>query len=569
MKKILILIGLVLSLNAQDIMMYENTYKVLSVEKKIKEISIGDKKILNVSLMNESLKLYGKGIGDTSILIFYRDNSHEVFNVYVNQNLKPLLSMVQTIEPNVELNRLGNGAVTISGEFQSKKSKNRVYEFLTSAGIDSAKLIDMTQTSKVRKMIRTKLYLVQINNQKAEDLGGITGLGFMNEFFNVSVNNPIATNGATFSGTLLDYLGKKSTALTAKDHYSVTGALNFLETKGVAKILDDTVLITTEDQNATFRVGGEVYIPVGLTQNDSGIPTIQLEEKEYGLKLTLKTNFMNNDKFMHMKVDIEDSAFDPAEEHKVQLGSDTEVPAFISKNITTEVVAKSGQLIALGGRLHTESYSDKEKIPFLGDIPVVGEAFKHKDEGSSSNDLLFFLVPEIVDPNDKIDEKNFYRDLKTQNKQLHKEFINLKVPTLELQDSNVTVVESEAIEKIQDETLLETTKDNATTPQDEVPELVEMKEANNTIAQQNKPILEEEAGKYKINVGKVFLRSEPKYGEVQAVWIKGHEFMSSQSLLIEGTRWLKVEEDCFGSECIKLDDPHWVAEKFSEKVIFN
>ena len=525
MKKILILIGLVLSLNAQDVMMYENSYEVLHVNKKIKEISIGDKKILNVSLMRGSLKLYGKGIGHTSILVLYRDNSHDVHNVYVNQNLKPLLSMIKTIEPNIEIDRLGNGAVTISGEFYSKKSKKRVYEFLLSSGIDPTKLIDMSGTSRVHKMIRTKLYLVEINNQKAEDLGGITGLGFASRYLDISVNGE-ADNGATFSGFLLDNLGNPTSA----SKFSITGALNFLEEKGVAKILDDTILITTEDKNATFRVGGEVYIPTGLTQNAGGLPTIQLAEKQYGLKLTLNTSFMKNDNFMHMKVDIEDSAFDTNEEHNVKLGAFTEVPSFISKNITTEVVAKSGQLIALGGRLHSEDFVNREKVPFLGDIPLVGEAFKHKVESTKSNDLLFFLVPEIVDPNDKLDERNFYRDTKNKNAQLHEELTNLSLPALP----------------------------------------IEIKDANKTIVKVNEPVFQEKKEeRYKISIGKVFLRSEPKHGEVQAVWLDGHEFIVAQTTYIEEEKWLKVGQDCYQEECIKADNPMWVADKFSEKVIFN
>ena len=536
MKKILILLGLVLNLFAQDIMLYENSYEVLHVEKNIKEISVGNKSILNLSLFNsnKSLKLFGKATGTTSILLFYTDNSHEIHQVHVNQNLKPLVAMIKKIEPNVTIQKLGNGTVAIDGEFKSEKVKTRVYAFLQSAGLDTTKIIDMTTTSRVHKMIRTKLYLVEINNQRAEDLGGITGLGFKSDKVNIGINNN-ADNAATFSGFLLGQFGQP-TDVKGK---SVTGTLNFLESKGVAKILDDTVLITTEDKNATFHVGGEVYIPTGITHNDNGMPTIQLEEKQYGLKLVLNTAFMNNEKFMNMRVKIEDSEFDSNEEHNVKLGEFTEVPSFISKNITTEVVAKSGQVIALGGRLHTEDFVNREKVPFLGDIPVLGEAFKHKKEGTRSNDLLFFLIPEIVDPNDKLDERNFYREMKDTNDVLHQKLINLKQPelTIEVEDIPKAVVKVE--EPVFQEQVVE---------KEEVVEEAKIHE------------------RYQINIGKVFLRSVPKYGKVQAVWLEGHEFVA-QSFFVEDETYLKIKEDCFQGECIKVDNPMWISEKFIKKVI--
>jgi len=423
-KKILLLISLILSLNAKEIVLYENSYEVLKLKRGIKEISVGNKKILNVSFIGNNLKLYGKGVGHTSILISSNDGSYEMHDVFINQNLSYLSKTIKELEPGIEFERVGNSALTIKGNFKSKKSKEKIFEFLTNSGIDTQKIIDLSTTRKVRKMIRTKLYLVEINNQRAEDLGGITGLGIMNKFFNVAVN-PKVDNGATFSGFLLDHLGNPTSNPAGKNSYSITGTLNFLEQKGVAKILDDTVLMTTEDKNATFRVGGEVYIPIGLTENNVGVPTIQLEEKEYGLKLTLKTNFMKKEGFMHMRVDIEDSEFDTNPEHNVKLGEFTEVPSFVSKTITTEVVAKSGQLIALGGRLHTEKYTNKEKVPFLGDIPIVGEVFKHKVDNKKSNDLLFFLIPEIIDPNKKLNEKDFYKKISKESAVFHEKSLDL------------------------------------------------------------------------------------------------------------------------------------------------
>lgn len=457
MKKLILLLSLSLGLLAEDIVVFENEYNILALDKKVKKLIVGNKEILNVSLLTPAsspkttLKLFGKKSGNTSILIMYKDASIKNYHVYVNQNLGFIQKMVNVIEPNIRLNRVGDGSTVVAGSFQDPHEKSRVYSLLESAGIDMTKLMDITRTKKVNKMVRTKLYLVEINNQKAKDLGGVTGLGYFDEYINAVVN-PESVAGATFSGFLLDHTG----SFTGRNGNSVVSTLNFLETQGIATILDDTVLITTEDKNASFHVGGEVYIPIGLTQNVGTGPTIQLEEKEYGLRLTLTSGFMEQDKFMHIDVDIQDSEFDSNHEHDVQLGEFTVVPSFISKNIKTDIVAQSGQVIALGGRLHTEDIEQEEKVPFLGDIPLLGELFKRNITSSKENDLLFFLVPEIVDANERLDDTHYYRDFKDTSNVLHTNILDMGTK----EDDALVVIEDKTLlgqeENVQEDLVIET-----------------------------------------------------------------------------------------------------------------
>ncbi len=456
MKKIILLLALCLSLLAEDIVVFENEYNVLALEKKVKKLIIGNKDILNVSLLGSAsdakttLKLFGKKSGNTSILIMYKDKSIQNYHVYVNQNLGFIQKMINIIEPNLSINRVGDGSTVISGEFKDPHEKKRIYKLLENAGIEMTRMMDLTQTIKVNKMVRTKLYLVEVNNQKAKELGGVTGLGFFNQYTNLNLN-PSSATGVTFSGFLLDHT-KNFVSQTGN---SVVGTLNFLETKGIAKILDDTVLITTEDKNASFHVGGEVYIPIGLTQNTGSGPTIQLAEKEYGLRLTLTSYFMEKDGFMHIDVEIKDSEFDANHEHDVQLGEFTVVPSFVSKNIKTDVVSKSGQVIALGGRLHAEEVDQEKKIPFLGDIPILGELFKSTTRSAKENDLLFFLVPEIVDANEDLDDRSFYKEYKSTNSELHKNILDMN-PS-----------KSEPLVVIEDHTLLRKTDTSTLSQADE------------------------------------------------------------------------------------------------------
>ena len=564
MKKILLLLGICLHLLANDVLVFNNEFQVLPLQKKIKRLIVGNKKIINVSLLNASatkgtlLKIFGKKAGNTSILLVYRDNTIENYHVYVNDNLGYIQKMINIIEPNLTLSKVGNGSTVIAGVFKDPHDKKRIYEILQKGGINIAKLMDLTKTRKVNKMIRTKLYLVAIDNQKAKDLGGVTGLNFFSQYINAAVN-PTAVNAVTFSGFLLNNLGKFS----QQTGHSTLGTLNFLQKKGIASILDDTVLITTEDKNATFRVGGELFIPTGITQNVGTAPTIQVSSHEYGLKLTLTTKFMQKDGYMHINVHIKDSAIDPDKSHNVSLGQGISIPSFIGKSIKTNVVVKSKQVIALGGRLHSENSRTEEKVPFLGDIPLLGELFKHKIKNLYTKDLIFLLVPEIVDANENIDDANFYEEFKKSSNLLHAKIIKVKekkkkVVAQEKQIEDINV--SEALPIIESETDTEAVTEPSSIKQPQEISIAVAEPTNIKQAPVPAPI---KIKKYTVNAQKIFLRNKPVNGKRVNVWKKGHKFTANESKVIDGFTWLKVKQDCF-STCKDVNNNLWISQRYTK-----
>jgi len=578
LKKILLLLMFIpLSLLAKDIVVYENEYLVLPLEKKVKKLVIGNKDIINVSMLNTGskskklLKLFGKKSGNTSILLINRDGTLDNYHVYVNQNLGYIQKMINVIEPNLYISKVGDDSTVISGKFRDPHEKKRVYSLLEHAGLDLTKLMDVTETNKINKMIRTKLYLVEINNNKAKDLGGVTGLGYFDDHLKISINGG-AANSATFSGWLLDNQGQFSSS----GHNGLVSTLNFLESKGIAKILDDTVLITTEDKNASFHVGGEIYIPIGMTQTNGGYPTIQLEEKEYGLRLTLTTAFLEKEGFMHMNISIVDSEFDPNKEHNVQLGGGgfgsepTEVPSFISKHIDTDVVAKSGHLIALGGRLHTEDVEFEEKIPYLGDIPVLGELFTRNVTSTKQNDLLFFLVPEIVDANEDINDTNFYKEFKAKSTKLHEVILEEDKNSIELPEEESIIIDEESI-IIEDES-----EDTVNSSNDkEVSQIIEVKDESIVLLDDDSNNIQEVTNienhsvdktlakeiEASIDIANIYIRTKPVDGRRAQVWANGHKFTYSDELEIDGRKWVKIKQDC-QNDCIEVSEDLWVAKKY-------
>jgi pilus assembly protein CpaC len=545
---IALLLVLTISLLGKDIVVFENEFNLFTAEKPFSQIVVGNKDLLTVTLMSEGLKsnqklrLFGKKSGNTSLLIHYTDGTIENYQVYVNQNLGFVQKMINTVAPDMTLYRVGDGSVVLGGAFSNPHQKKRVYDLLVSAGIDANKTMDLSKTKNVEKMVRTKLYLVAIDNDRAEELGGAVGLNYFAEKGKVALNANAKTY-ATFSGFLLDQTGA-----FASTGNSLLANLNFLQSKGVAKILDDTALLSTEDQNSSFHVGGEVYIPIGLTYNTANFPTISLEEKEYGLRLTIRPKFLEKDGYMAIVVNISDSQFDTDPTHQVQLGQDIFVPAFTAKNITTDVVAKNGEVIALGGRLHTEIIDQEEKIPFLGDIPFLGYLFKRTIKSSHSNDLLIFLVPEIIDSNKNIDDRDFYHNFINDSKVLHSQIMDNNASEI---DTKALGIESKVIYEEKNTPTSPTTIETKTIPTFPV-----------TVAKENTSKYARVTSKY------LYVRMSPKDGTPVRTWQEGHRFAMGESQNIEDITWIKITEDCKMDLCIKVEEPMWISKnhiKFEEE----
>jgi general secretion pathway protein D len=76
-------------------------------------------------------------------------------------------------------------------------------------------------------------------------------------------------------------------------------------------------------------------------------------------------------------------------------------PVFSSRNATTSIVIWDGQTVVMGGLIREELVTIKDKIPFLGDIPIIGRLFRSEGQKSKKTNLLIFVTARLVDPSGK------------------------------------------------------------------------------------------------------------------------------------------------------------------------
>ena len=263
--------------------------------------------------------------------------------------------------------------------------------------------------------------IVIVNNDFERDLGARFG------FTNVQANGPSGivtttgnaigtdqiigsaiTNAAGVPGTGSPFPVSVPTGSTAANRYNVnlpvsnpagTFALGILGSNFIvdlelsaaqaetqANIISSPRVITANQKEATIEQGVEIPYQASAS---SGATTIQF--KKAVLSLKVKTQITPDNRII-MDLDVKDDSVGTV----VVASGGVNVPSINTREIATQVLVNDGQTIVLGGILETTEREDDNKVPYLGDIPVLGHLFKQTSHKDNKDELMIFITPKIV-----------------------------------------------------------------------------------------------------------------------------------------------------------------------------
>ncbi|GAA0791245.1 MULTISPECIES: type II secretion system secretin GspD [Pseudomonadati] len=155
-----------------------------------------------------------------------------------------------------------------------------------------------------------------------------------------------------------------------------------------SNVLATPSITTLDNQEASFIVGDEVPILTGSQNSSNGNsnPFQTVERKEVGVKLKVVPQ-INEGSSVKLTIEQEVSGING------KTGVDV---TFATRRLTTTVMADSGQIVVLGGLINEEVQESVQKVPFLGDIPVIGHLFKSSSSGKKKKNLMIFIKPTII-----------------------------------------------------------------------------------------------------------------------------------------------------------------------------
>jgi type IV pilus assembly protein PilQ len=203
---------------------------------------------------------------------------------------------------------------------------------------------------------------------------------------------PTLTNRYNVNVPISDAAGRFALAILETD-YLVDLELTALEAEGRGEIVSTPRVITANQKEASIEQG--VEIPYQQSAS-SGATTVQFKKAVLSLTVTPQITPDNNI-IMDLQV------------HKDNVGDIIStgglggtVPSIDTRNVQTQVLVADGQTVVLGGIYETERRETIKKVPFLGDVPVVGNLFKSKQRVDNKAELLIFVTPRILEEGTKV-----------------------------------------------------------------------------------------------------------------------------------------------------------------------
>jgi pilus assembly protein CpaC len=286
------------------------------------------------------------------------------------------------------------GLIFLRGTVKDLNSSERAVLIASTAG----KVVNLlyVDVPPAQPQILLKVRFASIDMSKLRQLGiNIFSVGAANtigtintgQFQSPTVSTPSSGAAvATISNALNIALFRRDLGLGA--------TIQALENDGTIQILSEPNLLAADGKQASFLAGGEYPYPVvqGVTGGGTGAVTIQFQE--FGVRLNFIATITARNT-IHLQVAPEVSSLDFT--NGVQISGFT-VPALDVRKMNSEVEMAEGQSLAIGGLLDNRETQNLEKVPFLGDIPILGKLFQSISRTKTSTELIVIVTPEIVAP---------------------------------------------------------------------------------------------------------------------------------------------------------------------------
>jgi type IV pilus assembly protein PilQ len=187
-------------------------------------------------------------------------------------------------------------------------------------------------------------------------------------FSNLGVTSP--TSGRTF--------------VNASNNVRIDAVLSLAESRGLLKILSRPRVVTQNNIQALVRQG--VRVPIVTQAQLGGPPTVTYVDAF--LRLTVVPQ-ITSEGTIFLNVDVENTT--PDFGRTVQ-GN----PTLITQQATTQVLVTDGGTVVIGGVIQTNNSINISVVPVLGDVPLLGNLFKHRTVSTSNQELIFFITPRII-----------------------------------------------------------------------------------------------------------------------------------------------------------------------------
>ncbi|MBI3399850.1 MAG: type II and III secretion system protein family protein [Acidobacteria bacterium] len=350
-----------------------------------------------VTSPNEVL-INGKMPGTISMFVWDRAGAIRRYDVVVQRDIAGLCAQLKELFPGEKIDAQSNGksivlsglvsgrevverAISVAAGYVDKRDDVVTLLRIQDAGMSNQVMLRV-RFAEVSRNALTQLGASWISDGYRNTVGSITTGQFPAPFFDQ--NKATIGDRQVFS----DYLN-----LFLFDFGHDLGAVvKALRSQGLFQSLAEPNLVAESGKEASFLAGGEFPIPVA--QASGANVAISVQFKEFGVRLTFTPTVVGDR--VHLKVRPEVSTLDF---NNAILLQGFRIPALSTRRAETELELRNGQTFAMAGLINNTVASTMQKIPGIGDIPILGKLFQSKAAQKDQTELVVMIEPQILPRN--------------------------------------------------------------------------------------------------------------------------------------------------------------------------
>lgn len=378
---------------------------LVDTERPITRIAIASGEIAEANAVSPSeIMVNGKAFGETSLIIWESNGARQFFNVRVraaleasSERLEGLRRELRTEFPGQPIQVSAEGGnLFLRGTVKDLASSERAVQIASTVGkVVNLLYVDVPPPTR---QILLKVRFASYDRSLNKDLGiNLFSLGAANTIGTVTTGQfspPTLTPNTSGGGSTLG-LQDLLNIFVFRPDINLGATIKALEANNVLQVLAQPNLLVQNGREGSFLAGGQFPYPVVQgTTGGGGSGAVTIQFKEFGVRLNFIPTITPRNT-IRLQVAPEVSALDYA--NGITISGFT-VPGIDVRKVNTEVELGQGQSFVIGGLLDNRTTKTMQKIPFIGDVPILGKFFQSIATTKSDTELIVIVTPEIVSP---------------------------------------------------------------------------------------------------------------------------------------------------------------------------
>lgn len=378
---------------------------LINTTERLKRISVTDPGIAYAQVVTPTqILVHGKSPGEVSLLIWDELERSRSFDLRVDVDVSACAEEEHRVFPDEQISVTpSRAAIVLSGHVSTDDVAKRAGELasayspkvvnvLTFGPVGAQEVLLQVKFAEIDRTALTQLGINFISTGAANTIGTIT-TGQFGGFGSQTITPGGSQAGTSPTGTQTSStISSLLNLFVFRPDINLGATIEALETKNLLQILAEPNLIAVNGKEASFLAGGQFPFPI--VQPGNGFTAVTISFKEFGVRLQF-TPLITPNGNIHLKVAPEVSTLDFANALTI---SGFTVPALSTRKAETEFELQDGQSFVIAGLMDNRVTDIYNKIPGLGDIPILGSFFRSKSIQKSNSELMVLCTVHRVSP---------------------------------------------------------------------------------------------------------------------------------------------------------------------------